>query len=275
MKANAVLLSLVCLLSPVLSMAEDNPWNRKLPFKKATVQYDLTGMQKGTETLCVKDYGRVSAKHTNTKTTLMGMVMVTEEMELTTPELVYSYNITEGQGVKSTNPKKFMIEEYEKLSKAEKKQVDKNAEEMGVSIMDGFNGEIVKNATEILGFNCDKVTLMGSTVYTIHDTEIPLKTSVNMMGMKMDIIATSFTKGEVDEKCFEQPSGIEAEYDAESDQAARALAVQTIARLKDPEAAQKQQKAPAQQQELSPEEQKEAEQAMEMLRNMFGTGQQQ
>lgn len=275
MKTGVVISGLVCLLWASFSMAEDSPWEKKLPFEKATVQYRLTGMQKGTETLCVKEYGRVTARRTHIRTTLMGMDMVTEEMELTTPDWVYSYNVTEGIGIKSTNQKKFNIEEYEKLSEAEKKQVDKNAEEMGVSIMDGFNGEIVKNAAEILGFNCDKVTLMGSTVYTIHDTEIPLKTSVNMMGMKMDIIATSFKKGEADEKCFEQPSTIEAEYDEESDQAARAMAVQTMTRLKDPDAAQKQQNAPAQQQELSPEEQKEAEQAMELLRNMFGTGQQQ
>lgn len=231
-------------------------------------------MQKGTETLCVKDYGQVAARHTDTKTTLMGMAMVTREMELTTPDWVYSYNITEGSGIKSTNPKKFMIEEYEKLSGAEKKQVKKNAEEMGVSMMEGFNGEIEKNAAEILGFQCDKVSLMGSTVYTIHDTEIPLKTDVNMMGMKMSIVATAFDKGKADGSCFDQPAGIEAIYDEETDQAARSMAVQTMAMLKDPEAAQKQQKMPPQQQNLSPEEQQEMEQAMEMLKNMFG-GQQQ
>lgn len=274
MKVRVVLLSLICLFWPVLLLAGDNPWDKKLPFKKATIEYQLSGMQKGTETLCVKDYGEVTARHTNTKTTLMGMAMVTEEMELTTPDWVYSYNITEGSGEKYTNPKKFMIEEYEKLSGAEKKQVKKNAEEMGVSMMEGFNGEIEKNATEILGFQCDKVSLMGSTVYTIHDTEIPLKTDVNMMGMKMSIVATSFDKGKADGQCFEPPAGIEATYDEESDQAARSIAVQTMAMLKDPDAAQKAQKMPSQQQNLSPEEQQEMEQAMEMLKNMFG-GQQQ
>jgi len=274
MKTGAVISSLVCLLWVSPSMAKDNPWEKKLPFEKATIQYQLTGMQNGTETLCIKDYGRVAARRTSIKTSLMGVDMVTEEMELTTPDWVYSYNISEKIGIKSTNTKKFNIEEYEKLSEAEKKQVQKNADELGISIMEGFNGEIEKNAAEIMGFKCDKVTLMGSTVYSIHNTEIPLKTDVNMLGMKMSIVATSFDKGKADEKCFEQPPGLEAVYDEESDRAARAMAVQTIARLKEPDGAKRQQKAPSQQQGLSPEEQKEMEQAMEVWKNMFGNGQQ-
>lgn len=274
MKKLALILASLIFALPTLAVAGDNPWDKKLPFKTATISYALSGMQKGTETLYVRNYGKETARHTDTSTTMMGMSMVNQELEITTPDWIFSYNITEGSGMKSTNPKKFMIEEFNKLSGSDKKQVRKNAEKMGVSMMEGFNGKIEKNAMELLGYKCDKVTVMGSTVYTIHDTEIPLKTDVDMMGMKMSITATSLDKGKVAPKYFEHPAGIEAVHDQESDAAARSMAKQAMEMLKDPEAANKIGGLAIPQSEgLSEEDQQEVEQAMEMLKNMLGNQQ--
>lgn len=274
MKRWMLVFTVVLLLMPGAVLAVDNPWEKKLPFKKATITYSLGGMQNGTETLYIRDYGRETASYTKSETKMLGMTVVTEEVEITTPDWVYSYDITEGTGFKSTNPQKYMIEEFNKLSKKEKKQVVKNAETMGVTMTEGFGGKVEKNAEKILGYSCDKMTAMGTTVYTIHDTQIPLKTEVNMMGMKMNIIATEFKKGKADSKFFEHPKGIQAEMDQESDAAVRTLARETMIMLKDPEGVKPQSGtpmiSPQQQQGLSPEEQKEMEQAMEALKNMFG-----
>ena len=42
---------------------EDLPWEMKLPFKEATIHYELTGSEQGKETLYIKDYGKLRAKH--------------------------------------------------------------------------------------------------------------------------------------------------------------------------------------------------------------------
>lgn len=273
MKGKGLLLIMMVLLLPSIAFAGgDSPWEIKLPFKKATITYSLGGMQEGTETLYIRDYGKETATYTETTTKMLGMVMKTQEIEIMTPDFIYSFDLTEQSGVKSVNPEKYMIEEYNKLSKAEKKQVKKNSETMGVSMTEGLGGEIEKNVTKILGYKCDKMTVMGSTVYMIHDTQVPLKTEVNMMGMKMEIVATDVKEGKVDGAKFKHPEGIDLVTDNQADAAARTMAKQTMDMLKDPEGVKQGSMQTQQQQQLSPEEQKEVEQAMEALKGIFGTG---
>ncbi len=273
MKGKGLLLIMMVLLLPSIAFAGgDSPWEVKLPFKKATITYSLGGMQEGTETLYIRDYGKETATYTETTTKMLGMVMKTQEVEIMTPDFIYSFDLTEQSGVKSVNPEKYMIEEYNKLSKAEKKQVKKNSETMGVSMTEGLGGEIEKNVTKILGYKCDKMTVMGSTVYMIHDTQVPLKTEVNMMGMKMEIVATDVKEGKVDGAKFKHPEGIDLVTDNQADAAARTMAKQTMDMLKDPEGVKQGSMQTQQQQQLSPEEQKEVEQAMEALKGIFGTG---
>jgi len=102
-----------------------------------------------------------------------------------------------------------------------------------------------------------------------------------MMGMTMKIEATSVDKGKVAKKFFEFPQGIEPEFDPQSDAMGREMARQTIAALKDPESIKKQcgmtgmPGMQGQKQEMTPEEQQQMEQAMEMLKGMFGAPPQQ
>lgn len=275
MKWKGLLTMMMVLLLPGMVFAgSDSPWEKKLPFKKATIVYSLGGMQEGTETLYIRDYGKEMATYTETTTKMLGMTMKTQEIGITTPDYIYSYDLTEQTGLKSVNPQKYMIEEYNKLSKSEKKQVKKNSETMGISMTEGLGGEIEKNSSKILGYKCDKMTVMGSTIYMIHDTQIPLKTEVNMMGMKMQIVATEIKEGKVDASKFKHPEGIEVEIDQQADAAARTMAKETMVMLKDPEGVKPGAMQTQQQQQLSPEEQKEMEQAMKALKGIFGGGNQ-
>ncbi len=276
MKKTMFILFMMLLLVPALaSGGNKNPWDKKLPFKKATIHYTLSGMEKGTETLYIRKYGKETASYHKTSTTMMGMTMVNETITITDPDWVFTFDLKEKTGTKSVNPEKYMIEEYNKLTKAEKKQVLKNSEELGSSMTQGMGGEIEKKAEKILGFDCDKVTMMGATVYSIHDSGIPLKTESNMMGMSIKIEATKIDKGSADKKFFKHPEGITAVLDSEADAMARSMAKQTMDMLKDPEAAKK---ASSQQpvmqnpnqQDMSPEEQQQMEKAMEALKGIFG-----
>ena len=116
----------------------------------------------------------------------------------------------------------------------------------------------------------------GGATYVIHGTGIPLKTEVNMMGMKMITVATSVSIGKVDPKYFVHPEGIEARVDPEADAMAEAMGQQVMTALKDPEAAKNgiggMQGAPAQG-NMTEEDKQMMEQAGELLKgmqNIFG-----
>ncbi len=261
-------------LLPLCAVAGDkSPWDVKLPFKNATIHYTISGMENGTEVSYVRDYGKEIATYHTTKTTMMGMTMVNETVDIDTPEWSYQFDLTERTGTKSVNPEKYMAEEYNKLSRADKKRVEENSEKMGLSVAEGFGGKIQQDAKKILGYSCDRAEMMGNVVYSIHGTGLPLLVETNIMGMTMQIEATSVDKGKVADSFFQFPKGIEPKFDPQSDAVAREMARQTIAMLKNPESAKKM-GGPAmkgQQPQMSPEDQEQMEQAMEMLKGMFGT----
>lgn len=271
MKKIVSFLLMMILLVPVLvSSGDDNPWDKTLPFKEATIKYSLSGVEKGTETLYIRKNGEETAKFHKTTTTMMGMTMANETIEVTDADWVHTFNMIEKTGAKVANPQKYMIEEYDKLSQKEKEQVLKNSKEFGVSM----GGQVEKNAVKILGFDCDMATAMGTTIYSIHDTGIPLKTESNVMGMTIIVEATNIDEGAVSQKFFDHPKGITPVLNLESDAMARSMAKQTMDMLKDPEASKKTTSLPASQnfnqQEMTPEEQEQMEKAMEALKGIFG-----
>ncbi len=265
-----MLLVTAMLLVPMGAAA--NPWEKKLPFKEATIVYELSGLETGEETLYIKDHGQRTAEYRTTTATMFGMTMKNETVDITTPDWVYSFDLQERTGTKSINPQKLMIEEYNKLAAADKKKVDENAETMGLWMMEGMHAEIEPNVGELLGFPCDRLTMMGVTVYTMHGTQIPLKTVTDMMGVSMTSTAMFLREDPVDEVYFQFPEGIEPQPDPEADQMARAMAEQTIAMLKDPETFKEQNKGSmfGPQGDISPEDKQKMEEAMNTLKGLFG-----
>jgi hypothetical protein len=237
-------------------------------------------MENGTEVTYIRDYGQEVVSYHTTKTSMMGMVMVNETVEITTPDLVYSFDLTNHTGTQQVNPEKYMIEEYHKLSKAEQEQVRENGEKMGVSVAEGFGGNVQQNAETILGYSCDRAEIMGVIAYSIHGTDIPLRMESNMMGVHMKMEATSVDVGKVADEFFQLPKGIEPRIDPQSDAIARSLAKETIDMLKDPKGAEKMQAEVMEErtrsnEEMTPEQQEQMEQAMDMLKGMFGGQKQQ
>lgn len=279
------MMAALVLLSPVLAIAGNfNPWEQKLPFKEATIHYTITGMETGSETLYVRDYGRESATYHKGKATMMGMTTINDTVEIESPDWMYSFDLTARTGTKAVNPQKYMVEEYKRLSAAEQRQVEENIKKIGLPMGEVMGGKVEPKAATILGYECDRVQMMGTTVYSIHETGIPLKIDSAMMGMTMKQEATKVDTGGVSQKYFELPQGIEPVADPEGDAMARTMAQQTIATLKSPDGAKKMQEQAAagnsmmapqggEQQQMSPEEKQEMEQAMQMLKGMMGNQQ--
>jgi len=222
---------LVMMLTPSFAAAVENPWEKKLPFKEATIDYAITGSSKGTKTIYVKDYGKTVAEYRNTSMTVFGMTKKENTIDITTPEWEYTIDLEGHTGTKMVNPEKYMIEEFQKLSKSDQQKVIKNSEELGMNTVHGMEGEITKNDTKILGYRCDKVSMMGVTVYTISGTPVLLKLESNMMGMKINETATRIKKGSVSSSKFKIPSGIKIQHDVHADQMAKMQAKNTIQSL--------------------------------------------
>ncbi len=213
-------------------------WEKQLPFQHATIRYVIKGMEEGKETLYVRDNGKERATYRETVSNMMGMKTPNSTITIKNPDSIYSYDLQKHQGFKAVNPQKYMIEEYNKLSPAEQERVRQSVKKMGAAYTEGMGGTIQQNALEILGYSCDKVEIMGgSATYLIHDTDVSLRTEMNIMGMNLTMVAETVDKGEVDDKFFQSPEGIDAEINGQADEIAKDMATQAIAMLKNPESA--------------------------------------
>lgn len=201
-----------------------DPWEKKLPFKSGVIEYKISGMQNGTMTKYVKDYGRYEATYKNMAMNILGMVKNMETIEITTPEWVYHIDMNTKTGTKNVNIQKYMHEDYMKLSSSDRKKLRKNAEKTGTDLMNGMQGEVKKKAGKFLGRDCDIVSMKGITTYILTGTSLPLKTESNIMGMHNIQEAVKITETGVPDDKFKPPAGIQIRHDMESDRQSREMA---------------------------------------------------
>ena len=224
-----------------LAMGSTLPWEMRLPFQEAIIHYELKGTQQGTEILYIKEYGKFRAKHHRSKTSIMGMTSSTETIEITEPDWITTYNLSERSGEKITNPSKIYLAEYNKLSSREKSQIDTNSKELGSSLLGQFGGNLEEKKTTILGYDSDVTTVAGfSTIYLLHGTDVPLRSEISIMGIVNSVNATAIdTTSPVPPQVFAPPTGITAVHNQQAD----AMMVQTIQQvlqtLKDPDGVEK------------------------------------
>lgn len=198
--------------------AVDNPWDQKLPFKSAMVEFKISGTMAGDKTIYIKDYGNTRAEYNDTTMKMFGMIQQQKEIIITTEDWEYTIDLMEMTGTKQANLKKYMSQEFNKLSKNEQKKVVENAEKMGIATVDGMEGRVEKKASKILGYTCDKVTMAGVVSYTITGTDLPLKITGDMMGIKINQVAIKVTKGNVQASKFKLPVNIDFQHDVQADQ---------------------------------------------------------
>ena len=232
------LLLLTGLVFTGAASASDSPWETRLPFASGAVSYKMTGTLTGEKTIYVKDYGRSTAEYSELVMTIYGMTQEQKELILTTPEWVYTADLTEKTGTRQANMKKFLKQAYADLSPGDKKKLTANVEKMGVSTLEGAGGSVEKKAATILGYDCDKVRLMGTLAYTISGTDLPLKIQGDTMGMKMLQEAVAVDVKKVSDGRFELPAGIRFTHNPAVDEMMKSQAeniVQNLVAGKQPE----------------------------------------
>ncbi|MBU8848198.1 MAG: hypothetical protein KOO64_01570 [Desulfobacterales bacterium] len=219
-----VLSLLIVLLFATSAFALDNPWDKKLPFKSAIIDYKVSGTMNGEKTIYVKDYGRTTAEYSTTSMKMFGMTQQQKEIIITTPDWVHTIDLAENTGTRQVNPKKFMIQEFNNLSKSKQKKVLKNVETLGVPNMEGTNENLQKNAATILGYECDKVSMTGTIAFVVSGTDLPLEIKGDTMGVKFDQVATSIKEKSAPTSKFELPANIHFEHNEQADQMMQAQA---------------------------------------------------
>jgi hypothetical protein len=240
-----LVVSMILLFFCSLAWGVDLPWEMKLPFKEATIHYELTGSEQGKETLYIKEYGKLRAKHRQATATMMGMTKKTETVEIIDPDWMYTYDLVDKKGEKTTNPRKIYLTEYNKFNGEEKKNFEKNAKELGTSMMGQFGGSVQQKAGKILGYDCDITTVGGmSTVHLLHGTDIPLRSEVAIMGMNSTNAATKIdTSAAIPGSAFAPPQGIDATLNHEAENMMAGMIQQTMDTLKKPDGAKQMQAA--------------------------------
>ena len=235
-----LLTGFVALLNTVPALAKDNLWDLDLPFETAVIHYDVSGAQKGTETLYIRDSGNERVKITHSKGKIMLVNTTTNTIEITTRDSVINIDMDKKTGTKMTNPQKFMREEIEKLSAKEREVVMKNLQTIGMNMAVQMGGQVKPKAGEHLGYTCDLVTVMGTTSCQMSGTPIMLKMESNLMGIKMNTVAKKIDKNaSVPANIFQIPKGVNVEYNKEADDMSRAMVASMIESMKDPDAAKK------------------------------------
>ena len=233
-------IGLAVLLNAAPAFAKDSPWELNLPFERAVIHYDISGSQKGTETLYIRDFGNERVKITKSKGKVMFVTTTTDTIEITTRDSVINIDMDKKTGTRTTNPQKFMQEEMEKLSAKERKIVMKNFEAVGMNMAVQMGGDVKPKAGEHIGYTCDLVTVMGSTSCQMSGTPIMLKMESNLMGIKINTIAKKIDKNaSVPADIFQIPNNVDVEYSKEADDMSRAMIASMIESMKDPEAAKK------------------------------------
>lgn len=224
-------------LSAAAFAEESLPWERRAPFREGAIHYEMSGTQHGTEILYIKEFGRLRVKQSQSTMDVLGRTVSTTTREVTTPEWIIRYNLSDNWGEKNTNPARLYQQEYEQLSAAEKKIFAANASTIGPSLFENAGSIVQSRSTSMLGFVCDQVRFGGfSSSCLLHDTDIPLEAEARIMGVINRLTAVRVDLASpVPDELFTPPQGIHAGVNEEAEAMLRKAVHQAVQILKQPD----------------------------------------
>ncbi len=163
--------------------------------KQACIEYTVSGdMQSGTEVLYFDHWGAREAKY-EMKTIKVGP-MKTEENKVTYMEgsMAYTVNLKDNTGSKMENP---MLKGFE----------GQDLSEVGEKMMKQMGGKKI-GSEKFLGKQCDiwEIKQMGTKSWVWKG--VPMKTELNMMGMKINVVATKISEN-FDKSKLQRPKNID------------------------------------------------------------------
>ena len=244
MRQHALIISILCLASSGLAHAGQSPWEEqaaRFPFNSAVIHYTVEGGEQGKETLYIRERGMEQAHIWKTTGKSLFRATTTDKIMITTKEMITEVDMTSKTGESYINPQKMMIQEYNSLTPAEKEIVKKNSIEMGNSMLGGLANsglmKFKKNADTILGYKCDIISGLGTQVWQLSGTGIPLKSEMSLIGATTTTATKVETGAAVPASVFEIPAGVKVVHNKDKDEENRRMAKSMIDMLKDPQTA--------------------------------------
>lgn len=158
---------------------------KRYRIKSGVIEYDMTGTQKGTETLYFDRYGMREAKYTKAVMSVAGMTIKQNTLTILDGEWQYSIDLDKRTGTKTENPYIRHIGEQSGT---------KDFSDLSERFMTGMGG--VKTGSEaVAGKTCDVWEIKKLNTKSWVWNWVPLKTQVGMAGMMITSTATKFEEG--------------------------------------------------------------------------------
>lgn len=158
---------------------------KRYAVKSAIIEYALSGVQTGTETVYIDDWGRREARYTQSDMNMMGQTMKANRLTLIDGEWIYAIDLDKKSGTKIKNPM---------LEMAATAHQDGDLTQMGIEMMTKMGG--VKTGTEeVAGKPCDVWEIKAMSTKSWIWNSIPLKTEASMGEMSMASTATKVEEG--------------------------------------------------------------------------------
>lgn len=178
---------------------------KKYAIKSGKIEYKLTGNTTGTRTIYFNDYGNKHYEHIKsvTVTKMFGVTdrSETDKITIINDDHFWTIDNLENKNYEGNMP-------YSKLSKEMMgNMTETEQKKLADDILKSFGGQ--KLGTEkILGYTCDKISLMGSIIWLYNG--VSLKSETKVMGITTNEEAINFEKNiSIPSNKFTPPSGID------------------------------------------------------------------
>ncbi len=174
--------------------------------KSGHVEYELSGNITGTRSIWWDNYGEWSYEEEKTVTKMKIFGMSSEEekhiITVTKDGTFWTANMTENTGMTGKEPTEDIRGDLSEMDEEEQ-------EEYGRQMFEAMGGRELPPET-FMGRKCNVMEVMGSKTYIYKN--IPLKSTVNLMGIKADAVAVKLEENiSVPASKFQPVAGIDYE----------------------------------------------------------------
>ena len=194
---------LMLLFLPLLLLAK-NPFEKKLPFKEAIIEYSIAGNKKGVETLYIKDYGKQRVLYTNINSKIISKSK--EQLKVITPKWIYTITKNANTASRVPNLNYLLYIRYKELKKNEQKRVLENLKTINHLPIQGSRFKIVRVHTTINNISCDLLIQKSKRECYGYNGSLLLKSDIKFLGFNNSKILTNIFETKVDSALFDLSS---------------------------------------------------------------------
>ncbi len=182
--------SLIVVTLLPLSILQANPFTTPLPFKEGIVHYRITGFDKGTETIYIKDFGKKRVIYKSINSKIMHHKEENETLIMIDEMWTYHINLTKKVATKEPSLNKLLIKKFNSLTKEEQDFIE------------------AKKDKYILGMACHLCCVDGVCRYYTNEGHLMLQSQTDILGYQVSTSASSIQQRDINDSLFVLPAGL-------------------------------------------------------------------